>query len=135
MARKPIVQRMRYIEAGHFRMGSPAPKPSAMIHEGPQHAVTLTQGFWLADSACTQALWQAVMGDNPSHFTAENHGGAQHPVEQVSWDDVQLFLRRLEARLPGAAAPACRARPSGSTRVVPGPRRRSASATTSRPSR
>jgi len=97
---QPIVQRMRYIEAGHFRMGSPAAEAERYEDEGPQHAVTLTQGFWLADSACTQALWQAVMGDNPSHFTAENQGGAQHPVEQVSWDDVQLFLRRLEARLP-----------------------------------
>ena len=52
--------------------------------EGPQHRVTLTRGFWLADTACTQALWQAVMGANPSHFK-----GADRPVEQVSWDDVQ----------------------------------------------
>ena len=99
-----IVQRLRYIEAGHFPMGSPASEPERYPEEGPQHPVTLTQGFWLADTACTQALWQAVMGNNPSHFTAENKGGAQHPVEQVSWDDVQRFLRRIEALLPGCAA-------------------------------
>ena len=57
----------------------------------------LSEGFWLADTACTQALWMAVMGGrNPSHFSRD----AQHPVEQVSWDDVQTFLQALQPRLP-----------------------------------
>ncbi len=99
---KVVVQRLRYIEAGHFRMGSPPSEPERYDDEGPQHSVTLSAGFWLADSACTQALWQAVMGKNPSHFKAKNRGGPQHPVEQVSWNDVQRFLRALEERLPGA---------------------------------
>ncbi|MBK7954482.1 MAG: formylglycine-generating enzyme family protein [Candidatus Accumulibacter sp.] len=101
---KAVVQRLRYIEAGHFRMGSPASESERYDHEGPQHSVTLSAGFWLADSACTQALWGAVMGENPSHFHAKNRGGPQHPVEQVSWDDVQRFLRALEKRLPGVIA-------------------------------
>lgn len=101
---KVVVQRLRYIEAGHFRMGSPASEPERPQNEGPQHPVTLSAGFWLADSACTQALWEAVMGRNPSHFHAKNGGGPQHPVEQVSWNDVQGFLRALEKRLPGVIA-------------------------------
>ncbi len=101
---KVVVQRMRYIEAGHFLMGSPASEPERYNDEGPQHSVTLSAGFWLADSACTQALWQVVMGKNPSHFNAGNRAGRQHPVEQVSWNDVQGFLRAFENRLPGVTA-------------------------------
>jgi GNAT superfamily N-acetyltransferase len=90
---------------GSFLMGSPAVRSRAPDRtKGPQHEVTLTQSFWLAGSACTQALWQAVMGDNPSQFRAGHDGGAQHPVEMVSWDDVQRFLRGLEELLPGAVA-------------------------------
>ncbi|KFB68485.1 MAG: Serine/threonine-protein kinase pkn1 [Candidatus Accumulibacter vicinus] len=81
-------------------MGSPESEPMRNSNEGPRHWVTLTRGFWLADTACTQALWQAVMGTNPSHFT----GDPQRPVEQVSWDEAQRFLRALEALLPGCEA-------------------------------
>jgi formylglycine-generating enzyme required for sulfatase activity len=55
-------------------------------------------GFWLADTPCTQAFWQAVTGENPSHF---KHGAEapQRPVERVSWDDVmEQFIPRLAAR-------------------------------------
>jgi formylglycine-generating enzyme required for sulfatase activity len=99
-----VIQRLRYIEPGHFLMGSPESEAERYSNEGPQHAVTLTKGFWLADSACTQALWQAVMGDNPSHFISGKGGGGQHPVENVSWDDLQRFLRGLEKLLPGTLA-------------------------------
>nr|MBS0021144.1 formylglycine-generating enzyme family protein [Gammaproteobacteria bacterium] len=56
------------------------------------------QGFWLFDTPCTQALWQAVMGKNknPSYFKSPDR-----PVEQVSWDDVQGFLERINALVPG----------------------------------
>jgi formylglycine-generating enzyme required for sulfatase activity len=61
--------------------------------------VRLTQGFWLADTTCTQALWQTVVGDNPNHFT----GDLNLPVEKVSWDDVtQKFLPALSRQLGGA---------------------------------
>ena len=93
---RAVVQRFRWIEPGEFRMGSPPQEAGRLEDEGPQHLVWLSAGFWLADSACTQALWQAVMGDNPSHFK----GDGALPVEQVSWDDVQRFLARVQAELP-----------------------------------
>jgi formylglycine-generating enzyme required for sulfatase activity len=58
--------------------------------------VLITQGFWLFDTPCVQALWQAVMDENPSRFQSPDR-----PVELVSWDDVQAFLKRINARVPG----------------------------------
>ncbi len=100
-----IVQRFRWIVPGTFAMGSPETEAERQENET-QHLVTLTQGFWLADSACTQALWQVVMKNNPSRFAGEH----DNPVEQVSWDDVQQFIQAintqfsdLQARLPTEA--------------------------------
>ncbi|MCM8622852.1 MAG: formylglycine-generating enzyme family protein [Candidatus Accumulibacter sp.] len=98
------VQRLRWIEPGTFLMGDES-QPERQV------PTTIASGFWLADSACTQALWQAVMGSNPSHFSERNSkqpGSPQHPVEQVSWNDVVLppegFLVRLQAFTAGAVA-------------------------------
>lgn len=91
-----IIQRMRWIEPGTFLMGSPEDEPERYDAEGPQYPVTISQGFWLFDTACTQALWEAVMGENPSQFNS-----ADRPVENVSWDDCQNFLKRLNERVPG----------------------------------
>jgi formylglycine-generating enzyme required for sulfatase activity len=63
-----VSQRLRWIPPGRFLMGSPENEPERWNDEGPQHTVTIAKGFWLFDTACTQALWQAVMGDNPSPF-------------------------------------------------------------------
>lgn len=92
-----VNQSFRWIEPGSFWMGSPDDEPERDDDEGPQHQVTISCGFWLADSACTQALWQALMGGNPSRFKDD----PQQPVEQVSWHDVQEFLRELQSLLPG----------------------------------
>ena len=90
-------QSFRYLPPAQFTMGSPASEVNRNDDEGPQHQVTLTQGLWLADTACTQGLWLAVMGGkNPSRFK----GDADLPVENVSWDDVQNFLDKLQAFLP-----------------------------------
>ncbi len=91
-----VTQKMRWIEPGTFLMGSPENEPERVDWDGPQHSVTISRGFWLFDTACTQALWEAVMGDNPSRFK-----GAKHPVETVSWYQCQDFLQRLNQRLPG----------------------------------
>lgn len=110
---KGVVQRFRWIPPGSFRMGSPKGEAGRYNDEGPQHRVTWAQGRWLADTPVTQALWQAVMGENPSRFRSPDR-----PVEQVSWEDCQQFVARindmvpgLEARLPGEAEweYACRA--------------------------
>jgi formylglycine-generating enzyme required for sulfatase activity len=93
------MQSFRWIEPGSFLMGSPDNEPERFLSEGPQHEVTISRGYWLADTACTQALWQAVMGDNPSRFKYDRD--QQKPVETVSWYNVQKFLRRLQSVLPG----------------------------------
>jgi formylglycine-generating enzyme required for sulfatase activity len=95
-----VVQRLRWIKPGRFLMGSPPDEAERLGNEGPQHQVTIRQGLWLADTACTQALWQAVMGDNPSHFNELRDGGPLHPVESVSWHMVQAFLEKLTNQLP-----------------------------------
>ena len=94
-----VTQRFRWIAPGTFEMGSPVDEPWRRDDEVP-HQVTLTQGYWLADTACTQALWMAVMGSNPSRFQDD----PRNPVEQVSWNDVQEFLEKLDRRVPGLDA-------------------------------
>lgn len=94
------VQRFRWIEPGEFVMGSPNREVERLEREGPQHVVRLTEGFWLADTACSQEVWESVMRSDPSQFK----GDPQNPVERVSWDDVQGFLREVDKRLPGVRA-------------------------------
>lgn len=93
---RSVVQRMRWIPPGRFTMGSPESEAGRREDEGPQHEVELSCGFWLADTPCTQALWQAVMGENPSRFLSP-----ERPVEQVNWDDCQSFAAKLNTLLPG----------------------------------
>jgi formylglycine-generating enzyme len=90
-----VRQCLRWVPPGAFLMGSPEKEPGRMDDER-QHQVTLTRGLWLADTACTQSLWQSVMGDNPSEFQ-----GDERPVEKVSWEDIQGFFERLGAAIPG----------------------------------
>jgi len=94
-----VVQRMRWIEQGEFWMGSPEDEEGRYEDEGPRFRARLSAGFWLADSPCTQALWVAVMGENPSGFQGE--AWAQRPVERVSWEDTQKFIAVLGAVVPG----------------------------------
>jgi formylglycine-generating enzyme required for sulfatase activity len=97
-----ITQRLRWIAPGEFDMGSPPDEPERYADEGDKpRRVQISQGFWLLDTACTQALWQAVMDENPAHFNEHNKGGPQHPVERVSWLKVQDFLVKVAALLPG----------------------------------
>lgn len=95
-----IPQRFRWIEPSAFMMGSPDGK-NGEAEEGryddeTQHEVILTQGYWLAETTCTQVLWQAVMGENPSSFKGDNN-----PVESVSWNDItEKFLPRVNKQYP-----------------------------------
>ena len=92
---KNVEQRLRWIPPGQFTMGSPQNETGRYDRET-QHEVTLSRGYWLFDTPVTQALWKEVMGTEPSHFKGENL-----PVEQVSWDDCQKFLQKINAAMPG----------------------------------
>ncbi len=95
-----VEQRMRWVAPGEFLMGSPKEEAGRFPDpEGPQHSVTLTTGCWIADTPCTQALWEVVMGSNPSDYVSP-----RRPVEQVSWTDVQEFIRRLNERVEALQA-------------------------------
>jgi len=96
---KDVTQRLRWIPPGRFRMGSPDDEPGREEIEGPQHEVTISEGFWLFDTPCTQALYAAVTGDNPSRFKTQ-----QRPVENVSWQDSQQFIEKLHSLVPGLQA-------------------------------
>ncbi len=74
------------IPAGTFDMGS----NSGDSDEKPIHEVTISKDFYMGMYEVTQAQWQAVMGSNPSRFSGDNH-----PVEQVSWNDCQTFIQKL----------------------------------------
>lgn len=103
-----------YIPAGDFMMGSnDAEIDEALFEckkynaeckreyftpESPKHKVSIKDGFWMGKYEVTQAEWQAVMGDNPSNF---KDCGGNCPVEKVSWDDIQVFLKRLNAKNDG----------------------------------
>jgi hypothetical protein len=90
-----VPQRFRWMQPGSFLMGSPKSELERSSDEI-KHRVTFQQGFWMADTACTQALWYAVMGDNPANFT----DNPENPIEQVSWDNVQIFLQRANDFVP-----------------------------------
>src|SRR5262249_43140137 len=65
-----------------------------------QHKVTLTRGFYMGVYPVTQEEWQAVMGKNPSRFKGEKN----LPVEMVTWDDCQKFIKKLQAKDKGGKA-------------------------------
>lgn len=85
------------INPGTFSMGSPASE-SGRDGDETQHQVTLTQAYYLQSTEVTQWQWEAVMGDNPSHFNKNN---PNLPVDRVSWEDVQSFITKLNALKEG----------------------------------
>jgi len=83
-----------YIEPGLFDMGSPLDEPERYDNET-QHKVTLTQGYYMQATEVTQKQWRSVMGNNPSYF---KECGDKCPVENVSWSDVQYFIKKLSQK-------------------------------------
>jgi formylglycine-generating enzyme required for sulfatase activity len=88
----PIAGEFVAIPAGEFMMGSDSGEPN----EKPRHWVRITKAFEMGKYEVTQTQWNAVMGANPSNIK-----GDDRPVETVSWNDVQEFLKRLNARDDG----------------------------------
>ena len=83
---------MVYVEGGSFDMDATTEQGSdADSDEKPVHIVTLSD-YYIGKCEVTQELWEAVMGSNPSNFK-----GAQNPVEQVSWNDCQNFIKKLNS--------------------------------------
>ena len=80
------------VEAGTFTMGATPEMKDPYKDDKPTHQVTLTNDYYIGKYEVTQALWQAVMGNNPSNFKGDNL-----PVENVSWNDCQEFLIKLNS--------------------------------------
>ena len=80
---------VRWIPPGTYTRGSPPAEEGRDPDERP-HQVTLTRGFLLAETECTQAQWEAVMGGNPSRFP-----GPDRPVESVTWSEAVEYCRKL----------------------------------------
>lgn len=97
----PLNHEMIFVEGGTFQLGSVMELilRSGERDEGPAHSVTLS-AFNIGKYEVTQAQWKAVMGSNPSNFTsAVNYRDCYEcPVESVSWNDVQDFIRKLNAK-------------------------------------
>lgn len=77
-----------WIPEGKFTMGS----GGSQAFEKPEHEVIISQAFWMGKFEVTQGQYEAVMGINPSGFKSE---GPDAPVEQVSWDNAQAFIQKL----------------------------------------
>ncbi len=86
---------MVLIPAGKFVMGSPK-KEKDRSDDETQHEVTLTKPFYIGKYEVTQEQWEAVMGKNPSR-----RKGAKLPVTDVSWNDCQDFIKKLNAKTNG----------------------------------
>ena len=84
--------KMVAVKGGTFTMGATSEQGSDVdSDEKPTHSVTLSD-YYIGETEVTQALWEAVMGSNPSYFK-----GSNLPVEYVSWEDCQEFISRLNS--------------------------------------
>lgn len=85
--------KMVFVEGGTFTMGATSEQgDDTCENEYPIHKVTLSD-YYIGETEVTQALWQAIMGSNPSYFKGDNL-----PVEQVSYEDVKTFITKLNRK-------------------------------------
>ncbi len=89
----PLGMKFAWVPAGTFLMGSP-PNEEGRRDDEILHKITLTKGFWMGVYPVTEEQWRAVMGDDPSLDALEG----VLPIEQVSWDDCQEFIRKWRER-------------------------------------
>jgi formylglycine-generating enzyme required for sulfatase activity len=87
--------KMVWIDPGTFKMGSPDTEPGREDDEGPEHAVTISRGFYLGKYEVTQRQWEEVVGSRPwiGKDFVQDH--PDHPAAFVSWNDVKTFIHRL----------------------------------------
>jgi len=93
---KDVKLEMVLIPAGKFKMGSPESEKERSDNEK-QHEVTLTKSYYMGKYEVTQEQWESVMGKNPSDTK-----GAKLPVTNVSWEDCQEFIKKLNAKTDGS---------------------------------
>ena len=86
------------IPGGSFKMGSPDGE-DPFGDEGPQHSVTISKPFYLQTTEVTQKQWREVMGSDPKDLGHKNCDDC--PVEGVSWNDAQEFVRKLNQKEGG----------------------------------
>ena len=84
----------RWCPPGRFKMGSPSSEEGRRDNER-QHTVILSKGFWLLETPVTEEMWKSVMKDNSG-----SNNGPKYPVENVSWLDCQVFLKKLNEFAP-----------------------------------
>ncbi len=85
-----------FIPAGCFQMGNNKPPTDRTVGETPSHRVCVDKPFYLGETEVTQRQWEDVMGNNPSKSKVEDK-----PVDRVSWNDVQEFIQKLNAKEGG----------------------------------
>lgn len=86
---------MVWVKPGTFLMGSPESDEGRWSDEGPQHEVTISQGFYLGKYEVTQAQWEAVMDSSPWKNQDLVRNDPRFPAVYVSWEDVQGFIKKL----------------------------------------
>jgi formylglycine-generating enzyme required for sulfatase activity len=90
--------RYRWIPPGKFTSGCSPGDHDCYADEFPNRKITLTRGFWLAETEVTQAAYERITGDNPSVFE-----GPDLPVEMVTWNEADAYCREIGGRLPTEA--------------------------------
>lgn len=86
-----VTFKMKPVEGGTFQMGATPEQEDPYDDEKPVHSVTLSS-YYIGETEVTQELWEVVTGNNPSY-----HKGSSNPVEQVTWDDCQAFIQKLNS--------------------------------------
>lgn len=89
-AGNPVEFNLLLVKAGMFKMGATEEQEGADEDEQPVHWVRISKDFYMGETEVTQALWEFVMGTNPSTFK-----NPDNPVEMVSWNDCQEFIAKL----------------------------------------
>jgi formylglycine-generating enzyme required for sulfatase activity len=89
---------MIWVEPGTFTMGAPLSEPGRGIHDQTESNVTISKGFYMGKYEVTQAQYEAVMTGNTDGLSATPstfNGYPNRPIESVSWNNLQLFLARI----------------------------------------
>jgi formylglycine-generating enzyme required for sulfatase activity len=90
---------LRWIEPGSFTMGSAPNAPGRQRREGQLRTVSLSRGYWIAETACTEALWRALTPQDERDWREDRRS---LPVTGVTAAEIEDFLARLQSQLPGS---------------------------------